>query len=176
MGWIWFGAAMAGPAVPKLIRGEIDRWCFLGKDSTMDDLIMLVQHVSAEAAWPAMWIMGLGALLPVASPLYETPPEESRSYVYLRNAHVEAGMLVLWWSLAHGVLATIAYALKAPSLYVFMLQMIPFPVDGVWYSSEGVVNGMGWAALILLVMLWGTNGILRDKQFEWFTVLHRLYM
>ena len=154
------------------MRGQVTHWCFLTDNGVKANVVMFINHIGAEAAWPALWILGLVVLLPVASPLYQTPPAEKKSYIALRKTHSEAGMLILWWSLAHGILLTVAYALRVSSFDEFVLKMVPVVVDGKWYDTEGVVNFAGWVALFFSGVLWMTDAFLRHPKFELFTLVH----
>ena len=200
MNWMWFGAALLGPFVLRRWRNSSSSSSSGSSGSSLNLLevtIFWAEYLGSKAAWPALWNLGLIALLSVAAPLYaitddavpvpplgrmlvgyyssgSTPPsrEPPCSHSVLRKAHVQTARYICYWLMAHAILLTFPYALRAPSFASFGSKMLPMIHGGKVYYTEGIVNFVGWIALLFLGGLWMTATWLREPNFEAFQFLH----
>ncbi len=130
----------------------------------------IVSVIGGKAAWPALWNIAI-VFLPVQriSPILEAIGLSSKQALLF---HIWSAYATLLWLLVHTILLSAVYIWKTESISEWFSLMLPYKL----YRTEGVVNFMGWLALIFFIGICVTSRmVVQRKSYEMFRILHWVF-
>lgn len=152
---LWFVASLIQPSLRNRHRTP--------------SVVGVLEILGAKAAWPALWNLA-AVIFPVQriSPLQCLEVQSSLSHKETAIMHIWMGNAILFWLLVHVAFISSAYAMRL-SWEEWWESMLPFR----GYYTEGVVNAMGWAGLLMLLALVATSQPwFRRQWYEGFNGFH----